>query len=366
MSLALRNLLQDRVRFALSVAGVALAVMLILILRAFLTGMNRQITSYLDHAPGSLVLSQQGVGNLLGATSVLPRGAWESVEAEAGVERAIPILSQFVILELHEKKQPVYLVGYLPESGGGPWQIAEGRPPEADDEVVFDRVLARRHDIALGDRLTILGEELAVVGFSEGTTSWMTSFVFVRISAAESLLRAPGLRSFLLVTIEEGFAPAPIRARLAELPGIDALTVEEVRANDLRLFARIFSAPLRLMVAIAFLIGVMIVGMVIYTSTAERQREYGVLKAVGARNRVLYQVVGAQAVLASAAGAALGIVLARVAGGLIMAVRPQFLLSLETSDVLRAAGLGVAMALIAALVPARLIARLEPGAVFRR
>jgi len=366
MSLAFHNLLKERLRFVLSIAGVALAVMLILILKAFLAGMNRQITSYLDHAPGSFVVAQQGVGNLLGATSILPLGAQASVEAEPGVTEAVPILSQFLILEFHEKKQPVYLVGYLPESGGGPWRITEGRAPDADDEVVFDQVLARRHDIALGDHLEILGDDFTVVGLSEGTTSWMTSFVFLRLSAAERLLRAPGLRSFLLVSVEEGTPLEPIRARLSGLPGMDALLLEEMKANDLRLFARIFSAPLRLMVGIAFLIGVMVVGMVIYTATVERQREYGVLKAVGAPNHVLYQVVGVQALIASASGALLGVLLAYAAGQLIMAVRPQFLLSVEASDILRAVGLGIVMALIAALVPARLLARLEPAAVFRR
>jgi hypothetical protein len=52
--LATRNLFQDKIRLALSIIGVALAVMLILVLEGLLAGMNRQITSYLDH-PGSPV-----------------------------------------------------------------------------------------------------------------------------------------------------------------------------------------------------------------------------------------------------------------------------------------------------------------------
>jgi putative ABC transport system permease protein len=65
MFLARRNLFQDITRLALSVGGVALAVMLILLLNGFLAGMNRQITSYLTYSPGSLILSQKGVSNLL-------------------------------------------------------------------------------------------------------------------------------------------------------------------------------------------------------------------------------------------------------------------------------------------------------------
>ena len=51
MSLARHNLLQDKTRLFLSVAGVALAIMLILILTGFVSGMNLQVSRYLDHAP---------------------------------------------------------------------------------------------------------------------------------------------------------------------------------------------------------------------------------------------------------------------------------------------------------------------------
>src|SRR5512136_135217 len=108
MFLARKNLLQDKTRLALSVGGVALAVMLILILGGFLAGMNRQITSYLSNSPGSLVLAQKGVSNLLGATSLLPAEAASNAMAVKGVANVVPILSQFIILDLHDKKQPAY------------------------------------------------------------------------------------------------------------------------------------------------------------------------------------------------------------------------------------------------------------------
>ena len=60
MSLAQRNLFQNKVRLSLSAVGVALSVMLILILNGFLTGVHRQATAYLDNSPGSVVVVQQG------------------------------------------------------------------------------------------------------------------------------------------------------------------------------------------------------------------------------------------------------------------------------------------------------------------
>jgi putative ABC transport system permease protein len=366
MFLARRNLFQDKVRLSLSVTGVALAVMLILLLNAFLTGFYRQISSYLDNSPGAVVVVQQGVDNMLGVTSLVPAATAAAAAELDGVATVTPILSQFVILDLHGSKQPAYLVGYDPEKGGGPWGLAAGRTPQADDEVVFDRTLAGQHDIALGDVVDVMGHSFTVVGLSDGTTSWMASYFFVQKTAAERLLGLPGMTSFLLVTPTDDAALEAVRDRLRELPGSDALLKSEMAANDVTLFARFFAAPIRLMAGIAFLVGVLVVGLVIYTATIERQREYGVLKAIGARNGTLYQVVAAQAFIASLAGVAGGVLLAYLAANLVMALRPQFLVVLAAADVFPAVLAGLVIALLAALFPARLVAALAPAEVFRK
>jgi putative ABC transport system permease protein len=366
MSLARRNLLKDKTRMALSVGGVALAVMLILVLNGFLTGLYRQITSYLDRSPGALVVAQEDVVNLLGATSLLPGGISSQVEAVRGVDEAIPILSQFVILDLHGKKQPTYMVGYDPNQGGGPWELFAGRQPRTKREMVFDRVLADRHGLKLGDTVEVLGKDFTIVGFSNGTTSWMTSFFFLRKEAAEDLLLAPGATSYLLVTTSPGARLDDILLRLNKLSGVNALTKSKMAANDLKLFAKVFSAPLKLMVAIAFLVGTMIVGLVIYTITVERQREYGAIKAIGAPNRVLYQVVLTQALAAALIGTLAGVLLAYSIGQWIMTERPQFLIVFDPFDVGWALLSGLVMALVAALFPARMVAGLAPAEVFRK
>src|SRR4030067_2898946 len=106
--------------------------------------------------------------------------------------------------------------------------------------------------------------------------------------------------------------------------------------------------------------------MVIYTATVERQREYGVLKAIGAGNRVLYQVVTVQALAASLAGSGLGVLLAAAAGRWIMAARPQFLVVLAPKDTAFAIAAGLLMALLAALFPAPLVARRGPPGGLRK
>lgn len=366
MGLARRNLLRDKTRLGLSIAGVALATALVLLLSGFVDGLDQQLTSYLDQAPGSIVVSQAGIKNMLVATSVLPPGAADRARATEGVASALPLLSSFVILEFHDTKQAGYLVGFDPARGGGPRVLSAGREVARDDEAIIDRTLAQRHDLKPGDTFDLMGQRFTIVGLSDRTGSWMTGYVFVRKSAAEALFKAPGMTSFLLVTPAVGMSADAVRDRLAAIPGISATPKAEIAANDVAIFGRFIRPAVRLMTGIAFLVGTLIVGLVLYSATVERQREYGVLKAIGAPARMLYGVTLTQAAIVTIAGAAVGFAVAAGEAQLVMALRPQFLvtfLPLTVAVGLTASG---AMALFAVILPARVITGLAPADVFRR
>jgi putative ABC transport system permease protein len=364
MLLARRNLAHDRIRLALSVMGVALSVMLILLLSGYLAGIYRQASAYLDNAPGSIVVAQKGVRTFIGASSFLPSDVLEAVRATPGVERAVPIVFQSAVLELHDRKEIASLIGYDAELGGGPWELAAGREPTADDEVVVDRVLADQHGVVVGSRLKILDGEFTVVGLSNGTSLWIGSYVFARADAVQALLRAPGVWSAIFVTPAAGVSDDEIRARISA-PGIEAYPKTDKIDNDRKGIGRIYDAPLGLMVAIAFVVGVLVVGLVIYTATVERRREYGALKAIGMRNGTLYRLVATQALIAAVAGGVLGAGLAFGLGAVLVTWRPQFPVVIELGAVVAALGVSLVMAVLAALAPARAIARLAPAEVFR-
>lgn len=366
MLLARRNLFRDGTRFLLSVAGVAVSIALILLLAGYRSGVYRQASAYLDNTPGSVVVAERGIRDFLGTSSALPSGTEAAVKGSAGVARAIPVVSQFVIFERHGRKDGFFLIGYDPTVGGGPWQLVEGRAPVVDDEIVIDRTTARQHEIELGDEIRLLDRDAIIVGFSDETTFWAGSIAFARITTLESLLRTPGLRSFLLVTPEPGTSAETLRDQLAGTgTGTEVLLKRDLVANDRKLMARVYDAPIGLMVAIAFIVGVLVVGLVIYTATIERRREYGTVKAIGARNRILYQVVATQALIAAAVGAVAGVGLAYGGGAALMAWRPQFLVDIEPAAVAAVLASSLLMALLAALMPAWTMARLEPAEVFR-
>lgn len=363
--LARRNLLGDRTRFLLSVLGVAIPVMLILLLAGYRAGVYRQATAYLDNTPGSVVVAEHGIRDFLGTSSVLPARAMTDVSAVDGVKRVIPVISQFVVFERHGRKDGFFLVGYDPTAGGGPWKLVEGREPTGNDEIVLDRTTARQHGMALGDELTVLDRELLVVGFSDETTFWAGSIAFARTATLESLLRTPGLRTFLIVTPEDGLSAGALRDRL-HVEGTDAVLKVEVAMNDRALLARVYDSPILLMVVIAFVVGMLVVGLVIYTATMERRREYGAVKALGAGSHVLSQVVIVQAIIAGGAGVLVGAVLSAGAATALMTWRPQFQIDVDTGALAAVAAAGLVMSFLAAVLPARTIARLQPAEVFRR
>ena len=364
MLLARRNLTHDRVRLLLSVTGVALSVMLILLLSGYLAGIYRQASTYLDHAPGSVVVAQKGVRTFAGSSSFLPPDVLDAVRATPGVERAVPIVMQAAILELHDRKEIASLVGYDATQGGGPWKLAAGRAPEASDEVVVDRLLANQHGIAVGSRMQILDREFAVVGLSDDTSLWIGSYVFARADAVQGLLRAPGVWSAIFVTPAPGVSEAEVAGAIS-IPGIEAFAKTDKIEADRKGIARIYDAPLGLMVGIAFVVGVLVVGLVIYTVTIERRREYGALKAIGMRNRTLYRLVTSQALIAAVAGGVLGVALAFGLAALLIALRPQFPVVIEPGAIATALAASLVMAVLAALAPARAMSGLAPAEVFR-
>ncbi len=367
MNLAIQNLLQDKVRFALSVVAIALAVMLILFLLGMREGVLRTSVIYLDHAPGSVAVLPQGVKSTsAGSGQFLSPETAEAVADVPGAERVTPVLLVMAIPELHGSKQVIRLVGYDDALGGGPWDMAKGREPLADDEIVLDRVLANKHGYRVGDPFEVAGRSLKIVGLSNQTSTFSGSFVFARKTLVESVALAPGSASVILVTPEPGTTTAELISALSAVPGTNVLPKREVMENDRQVVAGIFDQVIFLMVAAAFIVGALVVGLVIYAATIERRGEYGILKAIGARNGMLYRVVILQAALAAGLGALAGIGFAFAMGELVMNIKPQFLVAIQPSAVTLTIAAGFVMALLGAMIPARAVAGMAPAEVFRR
>ncbi|HEX4980646.1 MAG TPA: ABC transporter permease [Ilumatobacteraceae bacterium] len=356
-----RNLLADPRRLVVSALGVGLALMLILLLDGLWAGIRSQVTTYEDHSGAQLYVVTPGTLNLFADSSIVPRSAVDTVRAIPDVRWAAPVRTAYTILDLHNRKVAVALVGSVPGEPGGPWALAEGRAPEADDEVVVDSVLADRHDLHLGDAIAVSGATMRVVGMSLGTAGFMTGFVFVTHHATELALRAPDTTSVILVGTDQ---PAAVRARLAAI-GLTAVDHAALRASSLALATKIYGTPMRLMVGVGFAAGTLVIALTSYTTVAERRREYGIVKAIGATPTRLTALALGQTLSLALIGAVAAAALFLGGRAVIEALRPQFVVVVTAPGVLRAAVAGLAMAVLAAIVPARRLAHLDPAAAFR-
>lgn len=365
--IASKSLLQDKLRFSLSAGGVAASVMLVLLLFGMYLGVNRQITAYIDNTGTDVLVAQEGTRNFLGARSLLPAGAEESASQAAGVLDVVPIVSQYAVVDVGERKEFSLIVGYKPSRGGGPWALEEGNGSLQEGQAIVDYAVSRARGLEVGDSVEILGSSFEVVGLSKGTSSWMTGTFFLTFEDASRVLATEGRPSFLLATLEPGASAEDVAARLElQVAGVTASTRKQVDESDRQLYARILNGPMGFMVLVAFLIGTAVVGLTIYTATQERAKEYGTLKAIGIRNLRLYGLVLRQALIATLVGSVIGVLLALAAAVAIPALNPRFAIAIEPGALLVMAAISTLMGSVASLVPARAVALIEPAIAFRR
>jgi len=360
VGLARRNLLADRRRLGAGVLGVGLALMLVLLLDGLWEGVQAQATIYPDRVGADLYVTQAGVADFLGETSTIPRATVDEVRATAGVDWADPVRGQFVVFSLHGKKVASYVVGYVPGRHGGPWSLVEGRSVGRDDEVVVDAALARRHGLEPGQMIEVAGRRFRIVGLADAS-GVMTGFVFVTHAATDALLRAPATTSYVLVGTQH---PDEVKDRLADR-GLTVFTRAKLAANDRELYTGIFGSTIKLMVAVAFAVGALVVALTIYASVVERRREYGIVKALGGSSRMITVTVVRQTLVLTAVGFVVGGVLYFAGRALIAELRPQFSVVLTTGGLARALAAAGLMGLVASIVPARRVANAEPASVYR-
>ncbi len=356
-----RNLFADRRRLAASAVAVGLAIMLILLLAGLWAGIRAQATLYEDHTGAALYVVSPGTQGLFTDGSSISRRDVALARLTPGVRWAAPVRTRFAILDLHGRKAAVGVVGAMPGDHGGVWALDRGKAPRADDEIVVDQILAQRHDLHVGSTITVTGNRLRVVGLSRDTSAFMTGLVFVTHRATDLALRSPGTTSAVLIGTSH---PGTVRARL-EAAGLTVLDRDQIRGAALRLATRIYGTPMTLMVGVGLIAGTLVIALIAYTAVSERRREYGIVKAIGGTGWRLARLAIVQTFGIAAAGALAGILLFGIGRAVIEWYRPQFLVVLDSSAVTRAGLALVVMATVAALLPARRLAHLDPAAAYR-
>jgi putative ABC transport system permease protein len=367
IQLAWRNLAQSKTRLVMSIGGVALALLLILSLDAIFTGMERQVTAYIDQSQADIFVAQAGVRNMHMASSSVPQAAVTAVAAVEGVASVTPILYVNNIIVAGESKNLAYIIGVQAgAAAGGPWRLYAGRPWPGSMETVIDRGVAEKAGVGLGDTVDILGRPFTVTGLSEGTASLVNSVAFISLVDFAALRGTAESASFLLVNVEPDEKAAAVAGRIeSQVSGVTALSRAEFAAEERKVIRTMGTDILAIMNLVGFLIGLAVVALTVYTATLSRRAEYGVLKALGAHNRHLYQAVLAQALLSVALAFVVALAITLLLSFLIPRLTSDLALAVSGASLFKVALLSLLIAMLAALLPIRQIAGLDPARVFR-
>jgi putative ABC transport system permease protein len=366
--IAVKNLLFEKARLVIAVLGVAFGVLLMLVMTGLFVGTTRQVTTYIDHSRNAVWVMQPGVSQMFKAVSWLPADTREQLLALPEVASADPILglpSDFVHRDSHTA---YFVLGYDTATGvGGPWSLSAGRNVDRPGEVVLDRILAGKNGIGLGDTVQIVDQQFSVVGLSNQTAAATNYYTFISLSDAARLLRAGNRVSYFLVQPKAGLSDEQLTEGIRRgVPGVDAYTSATFAENSRDIIVKMIGRPLKTMIAIATLVGIALVGLTIWSLTAEQMTDFGVLRAIGVDPNQLWRTVVGQAGIIAALGYLIGAAIAYGAqlllgdrmGDVTIAITPTMLAAVAAGTVV--------MAVLGSVLPARRIARIDPAIAFRR
>jgi len=263
---------------------------------------------------------------------------------------------------------------------GGPPQMLEGRIEDLrrSDAVIVDRDGAveklgvpgpdgKPLPLKVGDTLELNDRRAIVVGIAKTTRTFQSQPV-VYTTYSRAMLYAPRERkllSFILVKAKPGQDLAVLVERIRRTTGLAAYTQAGFQKLTFDYFMKNTGIPINfgISITLGFIVGAAIAGQMFYNFTMENQRQFGVLKAMGASNWTLLRMILLQATLVGVVGYGLGVGLTSLFG---WAMRNTILAFKFPWQLLVFSGLGVTLICIfAALISIRKVIALEPAVVFK-
>jgi putative ABC transport system permease protein len=366
-SIAAKNLLREKTRLAISVGGVAIAVLLILVVRGLYSGFLDQATAYIRGVDADVWVVEAGTpGDFFHSVSLQPPERAEQIAAVEGVDRVDPLLARPVIMRHAGEDVDLFLVGVDETGVGGPASVEEGVRIPGPGEIVVDRVFARNEGIDVGDTMKAQGTRLRVAGIARGGNAFVAQYGWASFADVAELFGAGEVVNYFLVAATDGVDSDALADRIRrEVAGTKPFTEDEFAEANTEEISESFLPIIWVLVLIAFAIGTAVIALTIYTATLEKRTEYGVLKAIGFSNRRLFGIVLRQSVASGALGLVLGVIVTFVLSAALERALPSFVVTLTAGDVVLVAVIALAMGAVASLIPVRPVARLDPARVFR-
>jgi putative ABC transport system permease protein len=235
-----------------------------------------------------------------------------------------------------------------------------------------DRVFMNGNDRATfaaaqpGDRVEVNGNAGVVAGFFEGMDPHSPYYyLYANIDDARGLTGFPQDRvTFVAVGVESGASIEDVKRRLAaRIPDVTILSRQDLHDAEIRYF--LARNPVGLVFGmgtiVAAFIGGAIVAVTLYSTVIDRTRDYGMLKAIGARRRDLFQLLLLQAWAFALVGFAIGasafFLLRHAYPNLPMKATPEMLVGVALAAILSCT--------LASFAAIRRVLTLDPAIVFK-
>lgn len=356
--LSLRTAFRARGRSIATAAGIAAAIVLLVMVLALRDAVGGFLTRTFDDLERwdiAVTLDQPRDPATLTAITDAP-----------GVTDASPYLETPARLQAGDLRQDVLLTALEPEQDLRLLRLDNVEPTDAlaSGRIVLTDGLAADLDVTIGDTLTAT-TPVGPVTLTVGGTSdeLIPRRAYISLDTATEVVGAPVANGvYLDITGDSG----AIRSGLYDQPGVTAVAVRDEQRADLRSLLSVFDALIAVMLffAVAMAFAVLFNAMTI--NVLEREREYATMRSIGAHPGLIARLLTTEATLLWALALAPGLLAgAWVAARLGDAIAAD-LFTLEvrptTASYLFAAGGVLAIALISLALPLRRIARLDLAA----
>jgi putative ABC transport system permease protein len=309
------------------------------------------------------------------SASVLPR-----IRAVPGVGRAVGEVWGTAVI-VGRDGRPIQPFG--PPTLGAAWgavslSLAQGRAPSRETDVAIDEETARADRLRIGDIVRIVlqdsSREFRIVGTVKMPEAWTgATLAAFWAPTAQRLMDMRGRFTSIAVTAAPGVSPETLRERILRvLPrGTEAKTSGETTSEarrSLHQVTGIFQSVLLVFALVALFVGAFLIFNTFSILVTQRTREIGLLRAVGAsRTQVMGSVLlesVALGLLASAFGLVFGALLAVGLFELMRGSSSSMLagtsLQVTARTVVVSLVAGVALTVVAALLPARRATEVSP------
>jgi len=363
---SIKSLFAEGIGVVASCFGVAFAFLLVMFFSAIFAGESDRITAYPKQVNADVWVMQKGVANMHMAMSQLWDWKEDRIRLIEGVKSTESILYLNAVINAGGRAWFTYIVGLTGRAEySGPWAMHSGKRLPNRGEVVIPDVLARLTGLTIGDSMQIVDHTFSIVGLSSGAFSMANSIVFVSYDDLADIMSAQGMVSYVMVRANEGVNAEQLAMRIHnELEKVNALPQKVFIENDHHMAMQMGVEIIVLMTMIGSALALVIVAFTSHAFISRKKRDLAIAKAVGFRSRHIYTSVLIQAMVLTLAGFVLAGLFALLLFPMITVFAPEISLQVTLGSLTEIGITALLVAALAALWPARQVAKVDPLSVF--